>query len=641
MKRKIASIFLVALLLISLSINNHTQAEETVAEIDDIEEIEEGFIPVVDSPDDKNDFEINPNLPVEFEPEYELEYELPDLEENQISEKLKEQVEEADEKIALIEKYQTHPLTQVKMLSVLIPRFFTPIHAQTFSGPSIGGFSNIDENYNIYSASKGGRKLTYVNAKRSYNPDAAVLDYADGRYRIVIAGVDGWIDEEAIIYFPMNEFQSLSHYYVDAKGDLIHALTKGPHAKSYTTINNGPAPNYLKRNVHYYSYDGHYFYTNIQTMLNDYKNNTRNHALNATQPFFNYFQFLSYRTKTSINAKDIDNYLSSKGYTQQVEDKYKDVDTYQVPSNQSKLVGESHHFIDQMNRFGANGAMTFAVAVHESGWGRSPLARNRNNLFGHKAYDKYPGAADSYGNVADAIHSHNTRFINWHYLDYTDENDHYQGGMLGNKLSGINVHYASDAYWGEKIAAHYLQLDRATGNKDYGKYKLGFKNDDQKVNLRKEPNTNSSVVLSMKAKHQTFVIYEAVKGEEIKGNDIWYKISSDHILTKDRDRYDWVDNATSRGVGYLLDQSYVYVHSSFVTQVGKTMSVKPIKKGDVNGDGKITVIDLAMVQSHMLNKNKLTGDSYYSADINGDGKISVIDLAMIQSHMLGINKIEG
>ena len=35
---------------------------------------------------------------------------------------------------------------------------------------------------------------------------------------------------------------------------------------------------------------------------------------------------------------------------------------------------------------------------------------------------------------------------------------YYHGGFLGNKDSGINVSYASDPYWGEKIAALALSL---------------------------------------------------------------------------------------------------------------------------------------------------------------------------------------
>ena len=35
---------------------------------------------------------------------------------------------------------------------------------------------------------------------------------------------------------------------------------------------------------------------------------------------------------------------------------------------------------------------------------------------------------------------------------------YYHGGFLGDKASGINVSYASDPYWGEKIGCFYRLL---------------------------------------------------------------------------------------------------------------------------------------------------------------------------------------
>ncbi len=66
-----------------------------------------------------------------------------------------------------------------------------------------------------------------------------------------------------------------------------------------------------------------------------------------------------------------------------------------------------------------------------------------------------------------------------------------------------------------------------------------------------------------------------------------------------------------------------------------------ICRGDVNGDDKINVIDLAIIQKYILGKKNLEGDSFTLADVNGDGKINVIDLAKVQKHILGkINLFE-
>ena len=55
------------------------------------------------------------------------------------------------------------------------------------------------------------------------------------------------------------------------------------------------------------------------------------------------------------------------------------------------------------------------------------------------------------------------------------------GSHLGNKGSGFNVKYASDPYWGLKIAALAYQVDKyVSGNDgsltDYGTYSLGVIN---------------------------------------------------------------------------------------------------------------------------------------------------------------------
>lgn len=60
------------------------------------------------------------------------------------------------------------------------------------------------------------------------------------------------------------------------------------------------------------------------------------------------------------------------------------------------------------------------------------------------------------------------------------------------------------------------------------------------------------------------------------------------------------------------------------------------KKGDINGDGAIDVIDIAAMRLHLLGKRNLTGQEFASADANSDGVIDVIDIAAMRLHLLGI-----
>lgn len=58
--------------------------------------------------------------------------------------------------------------------------------------------------------------------------------------------------------------------------------------------------------------------------------------------------------------------------------------------------------------------------------------------------------------------------------------------------------------------------------------------------------------------------------------------------------------------------------------------------GDVNADGKVTVMDLLKVRKAILGMTQLTETEQKSADVNGNGKIDVIDLLRIQKSILGI-----
>lgn len=58
-------------------------------------------------------------------------------------------------------------------------------------------------------------------------------------------------------------------------------------------------------------------------------------------------------------------------------------------------------------------------------------------------------------------------------------------------------------------------------------------------------------------------------------------------------------------------------------------------RGDANGDGKVTIVDLLLLQKHILNKGSLSGIKFYAGDANYDGKVTIVDLLLLQKHILG------
>lgn len=65
-----------------------------------------------------------------------------------------------------------------------------------------------------------------------------------------------------------------------------------------------------------------------------------------------------------------------------------------------------------------------------------------------------------------------------------------------------------------------------------------------------------------------------------------------------------------------------------------------IVNGDANGDGSITLSDLAAVRLHLLELITLDGDNFIGADCNNDNAITLSDLAAIRLHLLGLIVLE-
>lgn len=72
-----------------------------------------------------------------------------------------------------------------------------------------------------------------------------------------------------------------------------------------------------------------------------------------------------------------------------------------------------------------------------------------------------------------------------------------------------------------------------------------------------------------------------------------------------------------------------------ITVYEKTM----ILYGDVNGDGRLTSVDMLIGQRGILGLQKLTAAAEEAADVNHDGRLRSVDLLLMQRHVLGIQNI--
>ena len=134
-------------------------------------------------------------------------------------------------------------------------------------------------------------------------------------------------------------------------------------------------------------------------------------------------------------------------------------------------------------------------------------------------------------------------------------------------------------------------------------------------------NTNIGVTLPKGAKYSGKTEFSVKKGK----NNVKLVVTSE---TGYKNTY--VIQVASTGAYKVT----VEVNGSFEEEI-------QTKLGDINGDNKISVGDLAAVQMHLLSVKKISKDKKVLADINKDDKISVGDLAAIQMHLLGVKLIGG
>ena len=114
-------------------------------------------------------------------------------------------------------------------------------------------------------------------------------------------------------------------------------------------------------------------------------------------------------------------------------------------------------------QYNINGMFVAAVGIHESAWGTSKIALNKNNLFGYGAYDSNPyNGAYTFDDYAESIDLVSRVFVKY-YLNPKGEKI-YDGQTAngryysGNTLSAVNKRYATDKNWANGVYSHMQYL---------------------------------------------------------------------------------------------------------------------------------------------------------------------------------------
>lgn len=261
---------------------------------------------------------------------------------------------------------------------------------------------------NVYSAS--GEKLSYISQGSIVSIDGS--ETKDGRLPVKISGLSGYMNKSDLVAVS-SDSEFIPHYATDGNY-LYHELSP------YTSIRVAPHSSSMAIGKKYYSADG----INFENFT-------------AENPFL----FRDLRKPTNYTAEELDkvySVMNIKG---------------------SRLAGKGAIFKEAEERYQVNALYLIAHSALESAWGRSQIAKDKNNFFGIAAYDTTPyDSAKSFDNVDKGI----LGAAKWIRQNYIDNGRTY----LGNKSSGMNVLYASDPYWGEKIASIMMTINSKLGEKD-------------------------------------------------------------------------------------------------------------------------------------------------------------------------------
>ncbi len=116
----------------------------------------------------------------------------------------------------------------------------------------------------------------------------------------------------------------------------------------------------------------------------------------------------------------------------------------------------AQYFYYAEKQYKINGVFLASVAIHESAWGTSTIALQKNNLFGYGAYDRNPyNSAYQFSNYSESIDLLGRVFVKY-YLNPAGTKI-YDGNKAsgtyynGPTLSGVNVRYATDKNWANGV----------------------------------------------------------------------------------------------------------------------------------------------------------------------------------------------
>ena len=359
---------------------------------------------------------------------------------------------------------------------------------------------------NVYKDQNFRTGFTYLNA----NQETEYLESTDEYVKINIAGTTAYVKNREVSLIPTEQITSRNYYTADSSGILYHYVYN-PAIKNHVYYISGKAPSFLTAGSKYYSWDGGVFYDENGTEVGT---------------AYQYFNYLPARTVTNYTAEELDRYINYR--LAEVEAQYNsdpaNNKVFKDATKISKIIGLGTYVKAAEAKYKINGLLILSMAMHESNYGMSQYAQDRNNLFGINAVDSNPDEADYFDSVEASIDALATAYLNKNYI--LPAGSYANGAVLGNKSRGFNVKYASDPYWGQKIAGHMFRVDKYLGGKDFGQYQIA-ETISNGLNVRSTPQViETNKLFSYVNYGMPVAILETTTQPD---GSIWNKVVSDHI----------------------------------------------------------------------------------------------------------------
>ena len=135
-----------------------------------------------------------------------------------------------------------------------------------------------------------------------------------------------------------------------------------------------------------------------------------------------------------------------------------------LPKDTNKIFEDNAEvFYNMDKKYNINGIFLASMAIHESAWGTSEIAKDKKNLFGYGAYDETPYESSyEFEDYKDGIELVAKVLVKY-YLNPSGTKI-YDGETAsawyynGPTLAGVNVRYASDEDWHTKVYSYMEML---------------------------------------------------------------------------------------------------------------------------------------------------------------------------------------